>query len=76
MIKKYAFVMLLAAAFTLPTPVQADESCDQPCPDGKVKSSFADGNNASCVCLDEGAGMQPTNEEEINCDNPDDDGDC
>ncbi len=58
--------------------VRASEpnACEVDCPEGKVKVSFADGNEARCVCQDIGAGMDETPTGEINCSDPEDDGTC
>lgn len=52
------------------------DSCNQSCPSGQVLVSFADGNNATCLCQDIGATMSDTAEVEINCNDPEDDGSC
>ncbi len=52
------------------------ESCSQTCPSGQVLVSFADGNNATCMCQDIGATMTDTVVTEINCNDPEDDGSC
>ena len=54
--------VLLIGALAAPLPLWADEqpvACDSSCPEGKVMVSFADGNNATCVCQ-EPAAMDPT----------------
>lgn len=45
------------------------ESCEEPCPEGQVLVSFADGNNVDCICTDPGAAMNDNTTE-----NPEGDG--
>lgn len=54
--KKLALLVLMLAASA--SPALAD-SCEQECPDGKVRISYADGNHVECQCVDPGEGMQP-----------------
>lgn len=49
-----AFAVLMMSA----TPALAN-SCEEPCPEGKVRISYADGNHVDCQCVDPGTGMQP-----------------
>ena len=53
-------VMVFAAlvAFASP-PAFADEDCAADCPDGKIRSSFLDGQHVTCMCVEPGAGMDP-----------------
>jgi|GEM_PF-3324205 len=74
---KFFFLACIAALFCLPTVVRAEDSCQQPCPDGKVRISFADGNHTTCLCVEPGSEMVPTNPEGgPTCNDADDDGVC
>jgi len=53
-----------------------EESCSQTCPSGQVLVSFADGNSANCLCQEQGSAMVETPADEINCNDPEDDGSC
>ena len=60
MITRFAFA--LALSVTVAGVAAADESqvdCNTTCPSGKVMSSFADGNDVTCLCVDSAA-MDPT----------------
>ena len=68
---------VLAVTLFVSSSAMADEdSCSQSCPSGQVLVSFADGNNATCLCQDIGATMSDTPEVTINCNDPEDDGSC
>lgn len=46
-----AFAAALVLAVSAPYAAFADSvDCSGTCPDGQVMVSFADGNNASCIC--------------------------
>lgn len=45
------------------------DSCEEACPDGQVRVSFADGQDASCICTDPGTAMNDDTTE-----NPEGDG--
>lgn len=58
MILKYTVMFL----FLSPLTAYADGEpidCSESCPDGQVMVSFADGNNATCIC-EPAAEMEPT----------------
>lgn len=59
---KYSCATVLGAlCLALPLVAAADEvDCGSQCPSGKKMTSYSDGNNASCSCIDESAGMDPT----------------
>lgn len=59
---KYSCAAILCAlCAAIPVTAVADEvDCASQCPSGKKMTSFSDGNNASCSCIDEAAGMDPT----------------
>ena len=40
----------------------SEVACDTTCPSGQVMSSFADGNDVTCVCVPQGQ-MDPTVED-------------
>ena len=59
--KLYQFVAATAALLvTLPLATLAQE-CEAGCPTGQRMTSYGDGNNANCVCVEDGA-MDETSE--------------
>ncbi len=60
-IAKRAFFLSLVIFFFASSAMADGEdelACLSPCGDGKVLVGFDDGNNASCVCVDTGNGME------------------
>lgn len=47
---RYILVTILFASFAL-------ANCEEECPEGQNKVTFADGNQARCVCVEPGSGM-------------------
>lgn len=47
---KHLLVTLMFAGFAL-------ANCEEECPTGQNKVTFADGNQARCVCVDPASGM-------------------
>ena len=58
MSSKIMLVLILAAAVCLPAQKAIADDCNAECPSGKVKSSFLDGNQVNCSCLDPGVPME------------------
>ena len=53
--KLYKFVAVTTALLVaLPLATLAEE-CEGSCPTGQRLTSFGDGNNASCVCVEDGS---------------------
>lgn len=57
MFRRLAVLVLFGALVSSAQIAKADDDCNNDCPDGKVKSSFLDGQHVSCLCVDPGAGM-------------------
>lgn len=63
MFQRLAVMVLLASVICFAQPARADENCQASCPEGKVKSSFLDGQHISCICVDPGSPMDQAYEE-------------
>mgnify|MGYP000603708206 CR=1 FL=1 len=70
------YALLASLVFASSALAEGQDSCSQSCPSGQVLVSFADGNNATCVCQEIGAAMEDSPVSEINCSDPEDDGSC
>lgn len=59
-------LMLLAATCgmlwlgTSSALAEETDQCENSCPDGQKLAGFADGNHATCFCVDASAGMEDT----------------
>ena len=62
MTRKMILAGLLAATLCAAGTARADEAdqCTQDCAAGKAKAGFADGQRATCVCVEPVSGMDPT----------------
>ena len=58
MFRRLAVLVLFSAVLCSAQIARADEDCDSECPEGKVKSSFLDGQHVTCMCVDPGSGME------------------
>ena len=50
-------LVLLVGALLIAAPAVAID-CGEPCAEGEKRITYGDGNNATCVCMAEGAGME------------------
>lgn len=60
---------LLALCFTNGALAEENDQCASECDGGKTKVGFADGDRATCLCVEPGEGMEATVEQPA--DNPD-----
>lgn len=58
MFRRLAVLVLFVAVAGSAQIVRADDDCNAECPEGKVKSSFLDGQHVTCMCIDPGAAME------------------
>lgn len=73
--KTKLLILITAVCFCSPA-IAEEHECNTGCPDGKVEATFGDGNNAKCVCVDQGQGHQDYVATESSCNDPDDSGAC
>ena len=60
MITRFALALVTTLSLTsIASATESQVACDTTCPDGKVMSSFADGSDVTCLCVDSAA-MDPT----------------
>lgn len=59
MLKKLILASVLVMVFESPLLAESEVACDSACPSGEVMTSYADGNNVTCICVEQAA-MEPT----------------
>ena len=57
----YQFAATIVAGLVILPIATFAQECGGGCPDGQRMTSYGDGNNASCVCVEDGA-MDATNQ--------------
>lgn len=58
MFRRLAILALFLALASSVQIARADDDCAAECPEGKVKSSFLDGQHVTCMCIEPGAAME------------------
>lgn len=74
---KHLYVAV-SLAFAVSTPCFAEgDTCSQSCDEGKVLVSFGDGNQSTCLCVEQGSPMEPSVEAiSTGCFDHEDNGSC
>jgi len=71
--KKTLFIAAFLLSIAGPALADDEDQCALDCPDGQKKAGFADGDKATCLCVDAGEGMVETVEEPADAPGPNDD---
>ncbi len=58
--RKTLFIAALLLATAGPALAAGEDQCATDCPSGQKKAGFADGDKATCLCVDESEGMVET----------------
>lgn len=58
MFRRLAAMVLFTTLVMPVASALAEDDCNAECPAGKVKSSYLDGQHVTCLCVDQGSGME------------------